>query len=152
MMEDFDALNQKMQQPQKHTRTHKPRNKSKLQQPDPARIPIKNKRKLNFLTQLHHGQYKITPTKIKNMEQLKIHYAQPLLELQGQTKLITTDHPEYADDTILTLDPTNIQEIITPLRNYQRITEGRQIPIQWKNRNTNPVKTAQIQKCTHATI
>ena len=51
------------------------------------------------------------------------------------------DHQEYADDTILSLEPQNSQEITTQLTNYQGVTEGRQIPIQRKNRKTNREKT-----------
>ena len=43
-----------------------------------------------------------------------------------------TDHQEYADDTILKMETRKIQDITLQLGRYQQVTEGRQIPIQWK--------------------
>ena len=91
-----------------------------------------------FISKLRQDQHNIGIKQIKSIEQLTAQYSQETQPLQGETKLIPTDHQEYADDAILTLEPTNTQEITKPLRNYQTVTEGRQIPIQWrKNRNTN---------------
>ena len=72
-------------------------------------------------------------------------------EIQEIPKIRATDHQEYADDAILSTGPTNIQETTTQLKHYKQVTEGRQIPIQWKNRNTNH-ENKKMQKTSTSTI
>jgi len=91
---------------------------------------------------MHLDQHQPQITPINTIGELKKRFTQAPPTLQGRTNLIPTDHQEYSDDTVLCMERKENHELIKQLQNYSRVTKTRQIPIQWKNRNTHQEKIA----------
>ena len=130
MMEDYESLNQEAHIPVKHAteRTNKEIDQY-VSNEIRTEFEKRGKKKRKFIKQLHHGRYKFQNTP-RTAEELKTHYTRPTPELQGNTTLQSTDHREFAGDTILYLEPKSNQDILTHLNHYQIVTKGREIPIQ----------------------
>jgi len=57
-------------------------------------------------------------------------------EIKTQLNITPTYHREYADDTIRYLDLQQPGHALTHIKNYDIVSKGRKIPIQWKKVET----------------
>ena len=90
--------------------------------------------KQKYTLQMQQDQIYLQITPHSTIEDLKHRYTQPLPELQGHTQLYPTDHQKYADGAIIRHEQKQKEdhELIIQLKNYTKVTKGRQIPIQWR--------------------